>query len=112
MIEWKMIPASSFHQFFEGLALGARVALLDFASRWTPWLMGLAFTLITPIGINSERLTKIPALMLFKIPTDNNGALPFAEKFSCTPTPMAIPMGVIRVNARAGHRGLWASHSP
>lgn len=40
-----------FHQFFEGLALGARIALLDFASRWTPWIMGMAFTLITPIGI-------------------------------------------------------------
>jgi zinc transporter 1/2/3 len=40
-----------FHQFFEGLALGARIALLDFASKWTPWIMGLAFTFITPIGI-------------------------------------------------------------
>jgi zinc transporter 1/2/3 len=40
-----------FHQFFEGLALGARIALLDFDSRWTAWIMGLAFTLITPIGI-------------------------------------------------------------
>ncbi|KAJ9115943.1 hypothetical protein QFC22_005086 [Naganishia vaughanmartiniae] len=40
-----------FHQFFEGLALGARIALLDFNWKWTPWAMGLAFTLITPIGI-------------------------------------------------------------
>ncbi|KAJ9107656.1 hypothetical protein QFC21_001116 [Naganishia friedmannii] len=40
-----------FHQFFEGLALGARIALLDYSRRWTPWVMGLAFTLITPIGI-------------------------------------------------------------
>lgn len=40
-----------FHQFFEGLALGARIALLDYSWRWSPWIMGLAFTLITPIGI-------------------------------------------------------------
>lgn len=44
--------------------------------------------------------------MLFRIPTDNSGALPFAEKFSCTPTPIAIPMGVIRVNARPMIQGV------
>jgi len=49
-----------FHQFFEGLALGARVTLLapptDGEKRWlshkmTKILLGLAFTLITPLGM-------------------------------------------------------------
>ncbi|OCF30861.1 hypothetical protein I316_07494 [Kwoniella heveanensis BCC8398] len=40
-----------FHQFFEGLALGARIALLRTVSRVKQFLMGMAFTLITPIGI-------------------------------------------------------------
>ena len=40
-----------FHQFFEGLALGARVALLKTIPRSSALLMGAAFTLITPIGI-------------------------------------------------------------
>ncbi|KEF59556.1 uncharacterized protein A1O9_04401 [Exophiala aquamarina CBS 119918] len=43
-----------FHQFFEGLALGARIALLPskFASFWkTKFPMAVAFTLITPLGM-------------------------------------------------------------
>ncbi|RMZ91263.1 hypothetical protein DV736_g1482, partial [Chaetothyriales sp. CBS 134916] len=43
-----------FHQFFEGLALGARIALLPskFAQFWpTKFLMAFAFILITPIGM-------------------------------------------------------------
>ncbi|WVO16830.1 hypothetical protein L204_104516 [Cryptococcus depauperatus] len=40
-----------FHQMFEGLALGARIALLEWISRTRAIFMGLAFTLITPIGI-------------------------------------------------------------
>ncbi|WWD02350.1 hypothetical protein V865_000389 [Kwoniella europaea PYCC6329] len=40
-----------FHQFFEGLALGARIALLRTISKARQFLMALAFTLITPIGI-------------------------------------------------------------
>ncbi|USW48516.1 Putative zinc/iron permease [Septoria linicola] len=40
-----------FHQFFEGLALGARVALLPGAIFPSKFLMGLAFALITPIGM-------------------------------------------------------------
>ncbi|WVR07335.1 hypothetical protein IAU60_004376 [Kwoniella sp. DSM 27419] len=40
-----------FHQFFEGLALGARIALLQIISRIRQFIMALAFTLITPIGI-------------------------------------------------------------
>ncbi|CAK1354235.1 putative zinc transporter 8 [Cercospora beticola] len=40
-----------FHQFFEGLALGARIALLPGAIFPTKFLMGLAFALITPIGM-------------------------------------------------------------
>ncbi|KAK5106234.1 high-affinity Zn(2+) transporter zrt1 [Lithohypha guttulata] len=44
-----------FHQFFEGLALGARIAILQNQSmRWGVWsklLMALAFALITPLGM-------------------------------------------------------------
>lgn len=43
-----------FHQFFEGLALGGRIALLPgkYTSFWpTKVLMAAAFTLITPIGM-------------------------------------------------------------
>lgn len=40
-----------FHQFFEGAALGARMALLTWVSKLKIALMGLAFILITPIGI-------------------------------------------------------------
>lgn len=44
-----------FHQFFEGLALGARIALLPNRSlhfgKWSKMLMALAFALITPLGM-------------------------------------------------------------
>ncbi|OAG41168.1 hypothetical protein AYO21_04548 [Fonsecaea monophora] len=43
-----------FHQFFEGLALGARIALLpsNFTRFWpTKFFMAFAYTLITPIGM-------------------------------------------------------------
>lgn len=40
-----------FHQFFEGAALGARIALLYWISRMRAILMGIAFILITPVGI-------------------------------------------------------------
>ncbi|KAJ9660911.1 high-affinity Zn(2+) transporter zrt1 [Neophaeococcomyces mojaviensis] len=44
-----------FHQFFEGLALGARIALLTNSSLhfgiWSKMLMAVAFTLITPLGM-------------------------------------------------------------
>lgn len=40
-----------FHQFFEGLALGARIALLTWISKARALVMGGAFTFITPIGI-------------------------------------------------------------
>ncbi|WVQ83154.1 hypothetical protein IAT38_005292 [Cryptococcus sp. DSM 104549] len=40
-----------FHQIFEGLALGARIALLEWISKARAIVMGLAFTFITPIGV-------------------------------------------------------------
>ncbi|BEI96389.1 hypothetical protein CcaverHIS631_0113380 [Cutaneotrichosporon cavernicola] len=40
-----------FHQFFEGAALGSRIALLYWISRMRALLMGIAFILITPIGV-------------------------------------------------------------
>ncbi|KAL2891649.1 zip family zinc transporter [Ceratocystis lukuohia] len=43
--------AISFHQCFEGLALGSRIAALHFPKRSPqPWLMVLAFGATTPIG--------------------------------------------------------------
>lgn len=40
-----------FHQFFEGAALGARIALLYWISKVRAITMSVAFILITPIGI-------------------------------------------------------------
>ncbi|RLV95985.1 Zinc-regulated transporter 2 [Spathaspora sp. JA1] len=41
-----------FHQMFEGLGLGTRIATTDWTRhRWTPWLMAIAYTLCTPIAI-------------------------------------------------------------
>lgn len=44
-----------FHQFFEGLALGARIALLATGALrfgwWSKILMAIAFALITPLGM-------------------------------------------------------------
>ena len=41
----------TFHQFFEGAALGARIALLYWISKIRAVIMGICFILITPIGI-------------------------------------------------------------
>lgn len=45
--------AISFHQFFEGLALGSRFATTQWPANrsYTPWLLSLAYTLVTPIAI-------------------------------------------------------------
>lgn len=42
-----------FHQMFEGMGLGARLAEINWEHkrRWTPWLLALGFTLTTPIAI-------------------------------------------------------------
>jgi len=41
-----------FHQTFEGLGLGSRLAILPFEKRspW-PWVLGIAYGLVTPIGM-------------------------------------------------------------
>lgn len=41
-----------FHQMFEGLGLGSRLAILPFEkeSRW-PWVLGIAYGVVTPIGM-------------------------------------------------------------
>ncbi|KAI7326790.1 hypothetical protein KC315_g7368 [Hortaea werneckii] len=40
-----------FHQAFEGLALGTRIADVGLAQeKWSPWLMSLAYGLTTPLG--------------------------------------------------------------
>ncbi|KAL8998199.1 MAG: hypothetical protein Q9169_002684 [Polycauliona sp. 2 TL-2023] len=46
-----LLVAISFHQTFEGLALGSRIAALPFPpSSPKPWLMALAYGTTTPIG--------------------------------------------------------------
>lgn len=42
-----------FHQMFEGLGLGTRVACVDWprSKRWTPWLLCLGYSISTPIAI-------------------------------------------------------------
>lgn len=42
-----------FHQMFEGLGLGTRIALIDWPRlrRWTPWLLCTGYTFVTPIAI-------------------------------------------------------------
>lgn len=46
-----MTIAICFHQFFEGVALGARIADLTFTRRLVPFLLVLAFALVTPLGV-------------------------------------------------------------
>ncbi|CZS88372.1 related to Fe2+/Zn2+ regulated transporter [Rhynchosporium agropyri] len=46
-----LLIAISFHQSFEGLALGSRIAALSWKPKaWQPWLMALAYGCTTPIG--------------------------------------------------------------
>ncbi|KAL9611034.1 MAG: hypothetical protein Q9167_004315, partial [Letrouitia subvulpina] len=46
-----LLVAISFHQTFEGLALGSRIAALPFpADSLKPWLMALAYGTTTPVG--------------------------------------------------------------
>lgn len=42
-----------FHQMFEGLGLGTRIATTNWPKKYkyTPWIMGLIYTLTTPIAI-------------------------------------------------------------
>ncbi|CAD6505263.1 BgTH12-00755 [Blumeria graminis f. sp. triticale] len=45
------LSAIGLHQTFEGIALGSRIAAIDFPSRaLTPWFMVLAFGITTPLG--------------------------------------------------------------
>ncbi len=46
-----LLVAISFHQTFEGFALGSRIAALSFApASAKPWLMALAYGTTTPLG--------------------------------------------------------------
>ncbi|KAL2065989.1 hypothetical protein VTL71DRAFT_2060 [Oculimacula yallundae] len=46
-----LLIAISFHQSFEGLALGSRIAALTWKPKaWQPWMMALAYGCTTPIG--------------------------------------------------------------
>ncbi|KAL1918702.1 uncharacterized protein VTP21DRAFT_2724 [Calcarisporiella thermophila] len=46
-----LLIALSFHQFFEGVALGTRIAELNYNSLAKPLIMALVFALTTPLGI-------------------------------------------------------------
>ncbi|KAG0259003.1 high-affinity Zn(2+) transporter zrt1 [Mortierella polycephala] len=46
-----MTIAICFHQFFEGIALGSRIADLTFRKRWMPMILVLIFALVTPLGV-------------------------------------------------------------
>ncbi|KAF9435295.1 high-affinity Zn(2+) transporter zrt1 [Entomortierella beljakovae] len=46
-----MTIAICFHQFFEGIALGSRIAEIHFERRWLPIALVAAFALVTPLGI-------------------------------------------------------------
>lgn len=48
---WALLVAICFHQFFEGLGLGARIAEIPFASLVKPTVMVLFYTLTTPLGV-------------------------------------------------------------
>lgn len=46
-----LFPVIVFHQLFEGLGLGSRLALLPKSfPMWTSWLMALFYSLCTPVG--------------------------------------------------------------
>ncbi|KAG0295440.1 hypothetical protein BGZ96_011716 [Linnemannia gamsii] len=46
-----MTIAICFHQFFEGVALGSRIADLTFKKKWLPAVLVLIFALVTPFGM-------------------------------------------------------------
>ncbi|KAJ1970653.1 hypothetical protein H4R35_005738 [Dimargaris xerosporica] len=45
-----LLVALCFHQFFEGLALGARIAELSYQSSWMPLANAMVYAVTTPIG--------------------------------------------------------------
>ncbi|KAF9124137.1 high-affinity Zn(2+) transporter zrt1 [Mortierella sp. 14UC] len=46
-----MTIAICFHQFFEGVALGSRIADLTFKKKWLPVVLVAIFALVTPFGV-------------------------------------------------------------
>jgi len=47
-----LVIALVFHQFFEGVALGGRIASLKFSHRTAmPWILAMCFTVSTPFGV-------------------------------------------------------------
>ncbi|KAF9935030.1 high-affinity Zn(2+) transporter zrt1 [Linnemannia zychae] len=46
-----LLVALVFHQFFEGFALGARIADLAFDTSYTHYALALIFSLTTPVGV-------------------------------------------------------------
>ncbi|KAJ1953160.1 hypothetical protein IWQ62_006062 [Dispira parvispora] len=45
-----LLIALCFHQFFEGIALGARIAELTYSAAWMPMVNALAYAVTTPLG--------------------------------------------------------------
>jgi len=48
--DWGLFTAIVFHQFFEGMALGSRVARAAFKRRLHIWLLDIVFSLAAPFG--------------------------------------------------------------
>lgn len=47
-----LFPVIVFHQLFEGIGLGSRLSLLPSSlGTWIPMLMGLAYSIVTPVGM-------------------------------------------------------------
>ncbi|ORY03508.1 ZIP zinc/iron transport family [Basidiobolus meristosporus CBS 931.73] len=46
-----LLCAIVFHQFFEGLALGARIGELTYSNRLVPYITAMFYAVITPIGV-------------------------------------------------------------
>ncbi|KAF8967803.1 hypothetical protein BGZ46_000088, partial [Entomortierella lignicola] len=47
-----LLVALLFHQFFEGVALGGRIASIQFSRKsFSPWLLAFWFAISTPLGI-------------------------------------------------------------
>jgi len=49
--DWGLFAAIVFHQFFEGMALGARVARANFRNSAHIWILDIVFALAAPVGI-------------------------------------------------------------
>ena len=62
-----------FHQFFEGSALGARIALLSWIPRWKALVMGFAFIVSTDSSTTIKLMYLCSSLHLCELDTMPRG---------------------------------------